>query len=102
MKEYNCPDCEREDSCKGCPRVLERNKDTKIEHIPPYFPDSIIWPKNTSGVPNCCKSCSNHPINGGTGICNCTAPLFDNSSSYKITCNSSSDNTYYIDYYEGR
>ena len=29
------------------------------------------------GIPNCCRHCSNHPINGGSGICNCTAPMFE-------------------------
>ena len=23
-------------------------------------------------IPNACKNCSNHPINGGSGICHCT------------------------------
>ena len=23
-------------------------------------------------IPNACKSCSNHPSNGGSGICHCT------------------------------
>ena len=23
-------------------------------------------------IPNACKECSNHPINGGSGICHCT------------------------------
>lgn len=23
-------------------------------------------------IPSACKSCSNHPSNGGSGICNCT------------------------------
>ena len=27
-----------------------------------------------SNVPACCKNCSNHPSNGGSGICNCAAP----------------------------
>lgn len=79
-KEYNCPDCERNDSCTGCPRTLQRNKDTVIEHMPPYFPDSISWPKDLSGIPNCCKHCSNHPVNGGSGICNCTLPLYDSNN----------------------
>jgi len=97
MKEYNCPDCERNDSCEGCPRTLQRNIDTKIEHIPPYFPDSFIWPKNYDGIPSCCRHCSNHPINGGTGICNCTAPLFCSDNPWKITCSTTTSNTYIIE-----
>lgn len=98
MKDYNCPDCERADSCEGCPRTLFRDKNTKIEFIPPDFPDSITWPKqNTYYIPACCRGCSNHPSNGGTGICNCTAPLFDPNNPYKITCSTSDSNIYFID-----
>ena len=31
---------------------------------------TIYWPQN--GIPEACRSCSNHPSNGGTGICHCT------------------------------
>lgn len=34
-------------------------------------------PKND--IPNCCKLCSNHPSNGGSGFCNCTLPYFEQS-----------------------
>lgn len=37
-----------------------------------------------SSIPPSCRSCSNHPSNGGSGICNCTAPLFDKNWPYKI------------------
>ena len=30
-----------------------------------------------SNIPNCCKTCLQHPSNGGSGICNCTAPYFE-------------------------
>ena len=29
---------------------------------------------NYPPIDECCKSCSNHPSNGGTGFCNCTLP----------------------------
>ena len=38
------------------------------------------WTNN--GVPEACRSCSNHPSNGGTGICHCTI------GSPSVTCNS--------------
>ena len=25
-----------------------------------------------SGIPNSCRYCPNHPVNGGSGICQCT------------------------------
>ena len=31
---------------------------------------TIYWPQN--GIPEACRSCANHPSNGGTGICHCT------------------------------
>ena len=31
-------------------------------------------------IPEACKNCSNHPINGGSGICSCTL------GNMKITC----------------
>ena len=33
-----------------------------------------------TGIPEACRSCSNHPSNGGSGICNCTLGMT------KITC----------------
>ena len=33
-----------------------------------------------SGIPEACRNCSNHPSNGGSGICNCTLGMT------KITC----------------
>lgn len=35
--------------------------------------------QTNSNIPNCCKNCSNHPSNGGSGVCNCTLPYFENS-----------------------
>ena len=31
-----------------------------------YYGDTIATP-----IPEACKSCSNHPSNGGSGICHC-------------------------------
>ena len=44
---------------------------------------SVFKKTNTrteSGIPEACRSCSNHPSNGGSGICLCTL------GSPKITC----------------
>lgn len=40
-------------------------------------------------IPNCCKLCSNHPSNGGSGFCNCTLPYFEQS----LTCTATSNTT---------
>ena len=46
--------------------------------------NAMPWVKvntwNPSGIPEACKNCSNHPSNGGSGICNCTLGMT------KITC----------------
>jgi hypothetical protein len=68
MKEYNCPDCQRDDSCDGCQRVVQMNKITKV--VTEY--GKFIYNNNTTVVSDVCKKCSNHPTNGGSGVCHCT------------------------------
>lgn len=34
--------------------------------------------------PSCCDGCSNHPKNGGSGICNCTLPYMQNPTNYTV------------------
>ncbi len=48
---------------------------------------TISVPKND--IPNCCKLCSNHPSNGGSGFCTCTLPYFEQS----WTCTATSNTT---------
>ena len=59
MKQYNCPDCERTDSCDGCPRVLRLRTNSL------HSEKSIAWNDP-------CEKCSNNIKNGGSGNCNCT------------------------------
>ena len=40
-------------------------------------------------IPNCCKACPNHPSNGGSGICNCTAPYFEQNRHFTYTVQTS-------------
>ena len=42
-------------------------------------------------IPNCCKACPNHPSNGGSGICNCTAPYFEQGFTCTNTVQTSND-----------
>ena len=39
----------------------------------------VVW---TNYIPEACRSCMNHPSNGGSGICHCTL------GSPSVTCNS--------------
>ena len=42
--------------------------------------NTVDWTKTlidcipTEYIPAACKTCSNHPSNGGSGICNCVLP----------------------------
>lgn len=66
MKQYNCPDCNvRGDSCDYCQRAQQQINDIRKDYID--IP-------NSSYVPDCCRYCSNHPSNGGSGICHCVLP----------------------------
>lgn len=60
---------------------IEEPEEDAVVRIP-YEPEKkadhpwpIEWTKmNDDPVPECCRRCSNHPANGGSGICNCTLP----------------------------
>lgn len=45
----------------------------------PYLPDieEFQFPRYNSYIPKCCEHCPNHPSNGGSGICLCTLPYFE-------------------------
>ncbi len=62
--------------------IIENNKSTKVdwEYTPidvPFY--NYQLPVDT---PDPCKNCTNHPSNGGSGICHCT---LGNNITYKIT-----------------
>ena len=69
---YTCPKCgydigdfwtifnNLDSSFIGCPNCGWRNTKNSNPYIEPF-----------SSVPNACKNCSNHPSNGGSGICHC-------------------------------
>ena len=76
----------REESAK----MAEIIREAIAEKNPPVYipqfsrPEDINYiPSYTiSTIPEACKNCSNHPSNGGTGICHCTL------GSPSVTCNS--------------
>lgn len=57
--------------------------DINTNHHEDFDPESIVIYKDgikTFPIPEACKSCSNHPSNGGSGICHCTL------GSVKVKC----------------
>lgn len=41
---------------------------------PDWFKPPYVYNPIEDNIPDCCKTCSNHPANGGSGICNCVLP----------------------------
>lgn len=56
--------------CPSCGWSWQGNQEEVIR-IP--FNENLI--NNFTIIPSACANCSNHPSNGGSGICNCTLGL---------------------------
>lgn len=67
----------REESAK----IAEIIRQAVVQKTYEYKPTApqVVW---TNYIPEACRSCSNHPANGGSGFCNCTL------GSPGVTCNS--------------
>ena len=68
MKQYNCPDCQKTDSCDNCSRLIIPVTITFNDYGRSLFVQKIM---DINSVPLPCRGCSNHPYNGGSGICHC-------------------------------
>ena len=54
-----------------------KHKENHVEYEPPLnpVPEGFKLPDmGLANIPSCCRSCPNHPSNGGTGNCNCALP----------------------------
>lgn len=49
------------------------NNVIRIPYVPPEQEESYLA-ESFQIMPECCRNCSNHPRNGGSGICNCVLP----------------------------
>ena len=61
-------------------KEYERGRQAGLKENTQFFDEDEI---KRSFIPDACKYCSNHPLNGGSGICHCTlgiAPV-----SYSVT-----------------
>ena len=63
-------------------KMSEIIRQAVVQNTYQYKPTAptVVWPQPY--IPEACRSCTNHPSNGGTGICHCTL------GSYSVTCNS--------------
>lgn len=86
MKQFSCPDCKvKMDTCEGCQRYCVKEQEKNNIFLPTYpfhLPNTYVY---TPYEYECCKGCSNNPVNGGSGICNCTLPYFERGTTYNTT-----------------
>jgi len=54
----------------------EKKRETITPHNPYPYPADLNY--SFGEIPDCCRGCSNHPSNGGSGICACTLPYITN------------------------
>ena len=78
-------------SCGWVSPIIKKERDiiripypTKEDHSKDVTTATTQW------IPDACKNCSNHPSNGGSGMCNCTLGL------PTITCLASSGSDYTV------
>lgn len=74
--------------CRKCGwQSIEQDEIVRIPYEPgeyEYPAVSAEWTNADNLTPSCCRGCSNHPSNGGSGICNCTLPYM--TKEWGITC----------------
>lgn len=77
-KKYNCPECTDEiHSCEFCKKVIDikktKNPNDLYNLLYMYYTIrySSLTPADWGYYSSVCKKCSNNPLNGGTGTCNC-------------------------------
>ena len=84
---YECPFChetfdEPWNYCPDCGKKMIFNEGEKevlkVDNVDKIDLDALKKLLDGSGsfsyIPACCINCPNHPTNGGSGICNCSAP----------------------------
>lgn len=88
MGVFYCPMCASVINANNKPAPINPPEPPNIPQMPdipkaPTVPQIPYWPTiNMFDVPEACKACSNHPSNGGSGICHCTIPYFHREQRY--------------------
>ena len=59
---------------KLCQDIMD--EETGIKTLNDMCKDHFILGSDLAMIPEPCRGCSNHPSNGGSGICNCTLGQF--------------------------
>lgn len=79
--------------CMNCGWRYDFDNDDEVVRMPFIPPKkenidrtTVITHDLTKEYQDPCLGCSNHPRNGGSGICNCTVPYLTPNSPYTITC----------------
>ncbi len=87
---------------KLCPHLPQIDKEDKCDPYEILPLPKVDWVKDqVFNIPDCCVNCPNHPVNGGSGICNCALPymsttnILQSGNSYSIINNG--DGTYTVD-----
>ena len=103
MKKYE--QCEHRLECgtciktgKICPHLPAEIRQIEIAPCVEPLPnlDWVSTSISNDSIPDCCKSCPNHPSNGGSGICNCVLPYMSLSSTGR-SINKGDGGTYTVD-----
>ena len=89
--------------CVNGKEDVKADSETFAEHYDCEPFDYQKWLKNTefncpevnlTDIPACCVKCSNHPSNGGSGICNCAAPYLNQVTAGSYMINNNRNGTY--------
>lgn len=60
---------------KLCQRLIDVSNEITCEPVNWFALGHELLNNNNDLVPDACRTCTNHPSNGGSGLCNCTLGL---------------------------
>lgn len=91
-----CGWCERQN--KQCTQIssvtsitVDKLNDVDIHQLQKSLQEYGLASDTHSFIPYPCRACSNHPSNGGSGICNCVLPYMYDNTGTSISTSVTSD-----------